>query len=147
MDIPQSRIFIGRTDIETEAPVFCSADANRWLIGKIPHAGKDWGQKEKRASEDEMTRQHHWCSEQKLGQTWGDGEGQGVLVCCSPRGHKESDMTGWQNNYHCVPSSVGRLLCCLHIFSIMNSAAISIHVKVLNIFVSWKYKWNCWLRG
>ena len=27
------------------------------------------------------------------GQTLGDSEGQRSLVCCSPRGHKESDMT------------------------------------------------------
>ena len=26
-------------------------------------------------------------------QTLGDNEGQGSLACCSPRGHKESDMT------------------------------------------------------
>ena len=26
-------------------------------------------------------------------QTPGDGEGQGSLACCSPRVHKESDMT------------------------------------------------------
>jgi len=26
-------------------------------------------------------------------QTPGDGEGQGSLACCSPWGHKESDMT------------------------------------------------------
>ena len=26
-------------------------------------------------------------------QTLGDGEGQGSLVCCSPYGHKELDMT------------------------------------------------------
>ena len=26
-------------------------------------------------------------------ETPGDGEGQGVLVCCSSRGHKESDTT------------------------------------------------------
>ena len=26
-------------------------------------------------------------------QALGDGEGQGSLVCCSPWGHKESDMT------------------------------------------------------
>ena len=26
-----------------------------------------------------------------LGQTWGDGEGQGALACCSPWGHKESN--------------------------------------------------------
>ena len=28
-----------------------------------------------------------------LKQTPGDGEGQGSLACCSPWGHKESDMT------------------------------------------------------
>ena len=28
-----------------------------------------------------------------LKQTPGDGEGQGNLACCSPWGHKESDMT------------------------------------------------------
>ena len=28
----------------------------------------------------------------------GDGEGQGSLLCCSPWGHKESDMTEWLNN-------------------------------------------------
>ena len=27
-----------------------------------------------------------------------DGVGQGVLACCSPRGHKESDMTGQMSN-------------------------------------------------
>ena len=26
-------------------------------------------------------------------QTSGDGEGQGSLACCSPRGHKELDTT------------------------------------------------------
>ena len=30
----------------------------------------------------------------ELGQTLGDGEGQGGLVCCSSWGHKESDTTG-----------------------------------------------------
>ena len=29
-----------------------------------------------------------------------DGEGQGSLVCCSPWGCKESDMTEWLNNNH-----------------------------------------------
>ena len=47
-----------------------------------------------RASEDEMTGWHHRCSGHELGQTLGDGEGQGGLACCSPWGHKESDMTG-----------------------------------------------------
>ena len=36
-----------------------SSDANRWLIGKIPDAGKDWGQEEKGMTEDEMDGWHH----------------------------------------------------------------------------------------
>ena len=38
-------IFTGRTDAKNEAPVFWSSDANRWLIGKVLDAGKDWGQR------------------------------------------------------------------------------------------------------
>ena len=41
-----------------------------------------------------MARWHHRCNGHELGQTLGDGEGQGGLVCCSPWGHKESDTTG-----------------------------------------------------
>ena len=55
----QPWIFTGRTDTEAEAPVFWSSDVNRQLIGKLPDAGKDWGQKEKKASEDEMAGWHH----------------------------------------------------------------------------------------
>ena len=95
----QPWIIVGRTDAETEAPVFWSSDVNSQLIGKVPGAGKDWGQKEKRASEDEMASWRHWCNGHELGQTPGDGEGQWDLACCSPRGHRESDMTG-QLNYN-----------------------------------------------
>ena len=47
---------------------------------------------------------HHRCNEHELGQTLGDGKGQGDLVCCSPWGCKESDMTGLLSN-----SNHGRL--------------------------------------
>ena len=63
--------------------VLWSSDVNSWLIGKVIDAGKDWGQKEKRASEVEMAGWHHWGNGHELGQTSGDGDGQGGLVCCS----------------------------------------------------------------
>ena len=44
-----------------------------------------------------MAGWHPLCNEHELGQTPGNGEGQGGLVCCSPWGHKESDMTGQLN--------------------------------------------------
>ena len=40
-----------------------------------------------------MTRNGH-----ELGQTLGDGEGQGGLLCCSPWGCKELDTTEQLNN-------------------------------------------------
>ena len=88
----QPWILTGRT--EAEAPVFWSSDVHRRLTGKAPDSGKDRGQKEKKASEDEMAGRHPQCSEYELGQTPGDGEGQGGLAGYSPCGHKESDTTG-----------------------------------------------------
>ena len=43
----QCWIFIRRTDVEAEAPILWLPDANSWLIGKDPDAGKDWRQEEK----------------------------------------------------------------------------------------------------
>ena len=54
----QPWIFIGRTDAETEAPIFWPPDAKSQLIGKDPDPGKDWGQ-EKEEREDEMIGWHH----------------------------------------------------------------------------------------
>ena len=71
---------------------------NRQLTGKVSDAGKDQGQKEKRASEDEMAGWHHRCNEHELGQSQGDDEGQVGLVCCSLWGHKELDTTGRMSN-------------------------------------------------
>ena len=47
-------IFIGKTDAEAEAPVLRPLDAQNWLIGKDPDAGKDQGQEEKGATKNEM---------------------------------------------------------------------------------------------
>ena len=65
---------------------------------KDSNAGKDWGQ-EKGTTEEEMVGWRHWLNEPEFEQTPGDGEGQGNLVCCSPRG-SQSDMTEQLNNNH-----------------------------------------------
>ena len=43
--------------------------------------------------QDEMIGWHHRLSGHELEQSLREGEGQGSLACCSPWGHKESDMT------------------------------------------------------
>ena len=50
----QSRIFIGRTDAEVEAPVLWPSDTKSQPVGKDSDAGKDLGQEEKGEAEDEM---------------------------------------------------------------------------------------------
>ena len=76
----QSWEFIGRTDVEAETPILWPPDANSWLIWKDPDTGKDWGQEEKRTTEDEMVGWHHRLNGHEFGWTPGVGDGQGGLV-------------------------------------------------------------------
>ena len=92
-----SCIYIGRTDVEAETPIFWPPDVKSWLIWKDPDAGKDWRQEEKGMTEDEMAGWHHRLKGHEFGWTPGVGDGQGGLVSCSPWGHKELDMTEWLN--------------------------------------------------
>ena len=44
-------------------------------------------------TEDEMVGWHHRLDAYEFEQALGDGDGQGVLACCSPWGSKEPDTT------------------------------------------------------
>ena len=80
----QPCLFIGRTDVEAETPVLWPPDAKNQLIGKDPHAGKQWRQEKGR--QDEMVGWHHRLNGHEFEQTPKNGEGQRTLVCFSPRG-------------------------------------------------------------
>ena len=53
-------MFIGRTDAKAETPILWPPHVKSWLIGKVPDAGRDWGQEEKGTIENEMAGWHHW---------------------------------------------------------------------------------------
>ena len=95
----QTWIFIGRTNVEAEAPaetlILWSPDVKNWLIRKDPDDGKDLGQKEKGMTEIGW---HHQLNCHEIKQAVGDGEGPGFLAWCSPWGHKELNMTEWLNH-------------------------------------------------
>ena len=93
----QSWIFIGRIDAEAETPILWPPVAKNWFTGKDPDAGKDWRQEEKGMTEDEMVGWHYQLDGHEFEQALGIGDEQGSLVCCSPRGCKESDTTEWLN--------------------------------------------------
>ena len=67
----QSWIFIGRTDVEAEAPVLWPPDVKNWLIRKDLDSGKDWRQEEKGTTEDEIVGWHYQLSGHEFEQTPG----------------------------------------------------------------------------
>ena len=85
--------FFGRNDAKAETPVLWPPHEKRWLIGKDPDAGRDWGQEEKGTTEDEMAGWHHWLHGPESEWTPGVGDGQEGLACCDSWGRKESDTT------------------------------------------------------
>ena len=94
----QPWILIGRTDAETEASIFWPHDVKSQIIRKDPDAGKDWGQEEKRVTEDEMVGWHHQLNGHEFEQTPGGSDGQRNLACYSPCSQKDSDTTEQLNN-------------------------------------------------
>ena len=106
-------MFIRRTD--AEAPILWPPDANCWLIGKAPEAGKDWQQEEKGITENDIVGWHHWSNGYEFEKSSVIGDGQGVLVCCSLRVYKESEMTEWLN-WTELNTSIKCLLKILHGF-------------------------------
>ena len=93
----QPWVYFGRNDAKAETLVLWPPHAKSWLIGKDSDAGRDWGQGEKRATEDEMAGWHHWLDGREFEWTLGDGDGQGGLACCDSWSCKESDTTEWLN--------------------------------------------------
>ena len=85
----QPWIVTGTIDTEAEAPILQSPDEKSWLTGIDPDAGKDWGQEEKGATENEMVGWHHQLNGHEFEQTPGDSEGQGNLPCWYSWGYLE----------------------------------------------------------
>ena len=89
----QPWVFFGRNDAKAETPVLWPPQAKSWLLGKDPDPGRDWGQEEKGATEDEMAGWHHRLDGRESEWTPGVGDGQGGLACCDSWGRKESDTS------------------------------------------------------
>ena len=87
-----SWIFIGRI-LEVKLQYFGHLIWRTDSMEKTLILGKDWRQEKKVMTEDEMVGLHHWLNGHEFEWTLGVGAGQGGLVCCSPWGHKESDVT------------------------------------------------------
>ena len=106
--------------------------------------GRDWGQKEKGMTEDEMAGWHHRLDGQEFGWTLGVGDGQGGLGCCNSWGRKESDMTEWLN-WTELNWTEGRV-CLAHMIILMltNSLSILLVLFLLISFLLLVCRWGDW---
>ena len=99
-EINRTCIFIGVTDAEPEAPILWLPEGN-WLIKKDADAGKDWRQKEKGTTEDEVVEWHHRLNGHEFEQAPGVGDGQGCLtwavrgVCQRVGQNWVTELTDW----------------------------------------------------
>ena len=75
-----------KTDTEAKIQIPWPPDVRSQIIGKDPLVGKDRGQEEKGATQDEIVG---WINGHKLEQPLGGSEEQGSRVCGSPWGCKE----------------------------------------------------------
>ena len=101
-----SWIFIGRTDAEAETLILCAPGVKNWLPGKDSDTEKDWRQKEKGTTEDEIIGWHHRLNGPEFEQAPRVGDGQGSLVCYSPWGCKVrhywvTELNWCQFDYQC----------------------------------------------
>ena len=79
--ISQTWTYVHWKDWRWSSNIWLSGAKSR-LTGNDPDAGKDWGQEEKGAVEDEMVGWHLRLSGHGFGWTPGIGDGQGGLACC-----------------------------------------------------------------
>ena len=121
-------IFIERTDVEAYAPILWSPNVKRWLTGKDPDAGKDWGQEQKGATEDEMLGWHQ-LSGHEFEQT------QKTV----------KDSTAWHATVHGVAKSLTRLNNTTTTTTTINFRTFSSPQKVYSLYGTFGVPTRCFL--
>ena len=106
----QPWIFIGRTDIEDDAPILRPPVAKSWLIGKDPDAGKDWGQEQKGAIEGAMVGWHHRLDGHEFEQAQTCSSLSKLILPIVKDGkawcaaiHSATESLPWLSNSNCSP--------------------------------------------
>ena len=85
-------MFIGRTDAETEIPIFWPPDEKNWFIWKDPDAEKNWRQ-EKGTTEDEMASLTRWTWVWASSRSWWWTRMSGMLQSMGSQGVRHNLLT------------------------------------------------------
>ena len=113
-------------------------------LGKTLMPGKTVGRKS--ATEDEMVGWHYQLNGCEFGQTLGDSEGQGSLVCCSPCVPKSQKwLSEWTKTLHsfrcnykwdCLLNSLYDYLLLVYGNATYFCVSILCSITLLNLFIS-----------
>ena len=107
----QSWVFIGRTDVKAETPIFWPPDAKSLLIWKDPDVGKDWRQGEKGVTEDEMRGWHHRLDGHAFEQTLRLKDGEAWHAAVHGVAKSRTLLSHWTElNWTCVSILKTKLL-------------------------------------
>ena len=101
---------------------------------------EDWRQEEKGMTEDKTVGWHHRLDGYEFEQASGIGEGQESLVCCSPWGHKEWDLSeqlNWTDSWLKI-STVFSWTNCLH-------RALSLYLFTIQLHMTFSLTWNIYI--
>ena len=94
-------------------PILWPPDADSWLIGNDPDAGKDWKQKEEGMTNDKMIGWHHqWTWTWANGRWWGIGK-PGVLQNMGLQ--SQTQLGYWTTNKPWVPYLLTEVLGFSHV--------------------------------
>ena len=106
-----SWLFFGKNDAEAETPVFWPPHVESWLIGKDSDAGRDWGQEEKRMTEDEMASPTRWTWVWVNSRSWCRTGRPGVLQFMESQEvrHNWATKLNWTELSIIMTKSFGRL--------------------------------------
>ena len=143
----QPWVFFGRNDAKAETPILWPPHVKSWLIEKDSDAGRDWGQEEKRTTEDKMAGWHHQLDGCESEWTPGVGNGQGGLACCDSWGRKELDMTEQLNWTELNWMGPDAMILDFLIFSFKPAFSLKVmmHLSNMNFFFFFKnlskYSW------
>ena len=107
-------MFIGKTNVEAEAPILLPPDVKSWLTGKDPDAGNNWRQEEKGITEGEMVGWHHQLNGHEFEQTPGDSEREAWCAVVYGLAKSWTWLRDWTEPWFEFPESYSKFPLVIH---------------------------------